>query len=129
MFKRTIPADRPEPSPFERPPGQPYAGLARGSNWSRCVAHAPARWYSRGMKRMGLPGPVPGHNWIDSAEAARILAIKPECVCVYVKRKCFPVYHLGDIQVFDDVEVRKYAERRGTIKPTKPSTSRPTKRR
>ena len=83
------------------------------------------------MRRMGLPGPVPGHNWIDSAEAARILAIKPECVCVYVRRKCFPVYHLGDIQVFDDFEVRKYAARRGAGRPEKgtATTSRAAKRR
>jgi hypothetical protein len=83
------------------------------------------------MKRVGLPGPVPGHNWIDSAEAARILAIKPECVCVYVRRKCFPVYHLGDIQVFDDVEVRRYAAGRGSSRSEKSTatTSRASKRR
>ena len=73
---------------------------------------------------MGLPGPVPGHNWIDSAEAARILAIKPECVCVYVRRKCFPVYSLGDIQVFDDYEIRKYAARRRIAAQEAPSSTR-----
>ena len=95
------------------------------------VAHACLAGNAWDMKRMGLPGPVPGHNWIDSAEAARILAIKPECVCVYVRRKCFPVYHLGDIQVFDDFEVRKYAARRGAGRPEKATatTGRAAKRR
>ena len=109
MNERTTPADRTGPSPFDVPPGQPYAGLARGSNWSRCVAHASTRWYSRGMKRMGLPAPV--GNWITVEEAAKKLGMSTAGVRQLVRRKQLARHKFGKISAFRDVDVEKIAKK------------------